>query len=117
MPLCGHFVCSLGYYRINCFIAVFGKLEALFPRETGQNIDMMEYCEIIDKICPHASKSKYNPLIGTHGKLEKTFCGMMTGHDCRVEELKGCWLNMTNSQKSSHRKQMKVRYDSYKLAR
>ena len=50
MPLCGHFVCSLGYYRINCFIAVFGKLEALFPRETEQKIDMMEYCKIIDKI-------------------------------------------------------------------
>jgi len=117
VPLCGHFVYSQGYYRIYYFIAVFGELEALFPRENEQNIGMMEYCKIIDKTCPHASKSNYDPMIDGSGKLEKTFCGMMTGHDCRVDELKMCWLGMTNSQRSVHRKKMKVRYESYKLSR
>lgn len=117
MPLCGHFVCSQGYYRIYYFTAVFGKLEALFPRENEQNIGMMEYCKIIDRTCPHASKSNYDPMINGSGKLKKIFCGMMTGHDCRVDELKMCWLGMTNSQRSSHRKKMKVRYESYKLSR
>ena len=56
-------------------------------------------------------------MIDGSGKLEKTFCGMMTGHDCRVDELKMCWLGMTNSQRSAHRKKMKVRYESYKLSR
>ena len=77
----------------------------------------MSYCEIIEKTCVHASKSNYNPIIGKPGKVEKTFCGMMTGYDCRTESLSKCWLDMTNSQRSTHKKKMKTIYDSYKLAR
>ncbi len=64
MPLCGHFVCSLGYYRINCFIAVFGKLEALFPRETGQNIMLTDPAE---QFVPLFDPEKKNPIGYTHG--------------------------------------------------
>ena len=78
---------------------------------------MMSYCKIIEKKCPHASKSNYNPMIDKYGKVEKTFCGMISGYDCRVDDLPKCWLDMTSSQKSTHKKKMKVRYESYKVAR
>ena len=78
---------------------------------------MMSYCEIIEKKCTHASKSNYDPMIDKYGKVEKTFCGMITGYDCRVDELPKCWLDMTSSQRSTHKKKMRVRYESYKVAK
>ena len=77
----------------------------------------MDYCKIIDKKCVHASDSNYNPMIDKIGEVKHTFCGLISGYDCRVEELPSCWLNMTNSQRSTHKKKMKVRYESYKVAR
>ena len=56
-------------------------------------------------------------MIDKYGKVEKTFCGMISGYDCRVDDLPKCWLDMTSSQKSTHKKKMKVRYESYKVAR
>jgi len=78
---------------------------------------MMEYCKTIGKICPHAAKSNYDPIFEEYGSNENTFCGMISGYDCRVNDLSQCWLDMTNSQKSAYRKKMKIKYDSYRLSR
>jgi len=72
---------------------------------------MMENCKVIGRICPHAAKSNYDPIYEEYKSNENTFCGMMSGYDCRVNDLSQCWLDMTNSQ----RKKMKIKYKGYKL--
>jgi|TARA_R100000656_G_scaffold26021_1_gene22959 hypothetical protein len=78
---------------------------------------MFEFCKHIDRICAHASKSTYNPESGMADGPKKTFCGVMNGYDCRAGDLKMCWLDMSAHQKSLHKKKMKLKYQSYKLAR
>jgi len=78
---------------------------------------MFESCKHIDRICIHASKSKYNPLTGKLDGSEKTLCGLMSGYNCEADNLEVCWLDMSVSKRSTHKKKMKIKYDSYKLAR
>ena len=73
---------------------------------------MMENCKIVGKICVHASKSHYDPIYEEYKETENTFCGMISGYDCRVNDLTKCWLDMSNSEKSTHKKKMKIKYES-----
>lgn len=77
----------------------------------------MQYCKLIGKNCPHAAHSFYDPIYEQKGERENTFCGMITGYDCRINELPKCWLDMTNTQKSAHKKKMRIKYETYRFSK
>jgi len=69
---------------------------------------MFEFCSIINKLCAFCTHSDYNQNTGEHDGTVREFCGMITGGDTTTRKLGGCWLKMSNYEKTKFKKDSQI---------
>ena len=76
---------------------------------------MFDFCPKIGKRCGLATKHNYNPDTEGWGDDLEVFCGLLTGYDTRVKNLKACWKEMSKSQQTTFKKKMKDKFVSLQV--